>query len=131
MKSLAAITFLVPDYDEAIAWFRDVLGFTLLEDVAMGEGKRWVVMQGEAGAKLVIAKAANLVQRTRIGDAAGGRVAYFLETSDFAADHAAMLARGVKFLEAPRHESYGSVAVFQDPWGGRWDLLERREGQAS
>ena len=131
MMNLSAITFLVPDYDEAIAWFRDVLGFALLENVAMGEGKRWVVMRGNEGAKLVIAKAANLVQRTRIGDAAGGRVAYFLETSDFAGVHAAMLARGVNFLEAPRHESYGSVAVFQDPWGGRWDLLERREGRPS
>ena len=130
MKSLAAIAFLVPDYDEAIAWFRDALGFALLEDLAMGEGKRWVVMQADDGVKLIIAKASNEAQQARIGDSTGGRVGYFLETTDFAGDHAKMLKHGVRFLEAPRHEAYGTVAVFQDPWGGKWDLLERRKSRA-
>jgi catechol 2,3-dioxygenase-like lactoylglutathione lyase family enzyme len=125
-KSLAAVAFLVPDYDGAIAWFRDALGFDLIEDAPLGEGKRWVVVAppGGAGARLLLAKAADERQREAIGAAAGGRVGYFLETDDFDRDHAAMDARGVQFLEAPRREAYGVVAVFADPWGGRWDLLQ-------
>lgn len=125
-QSLAAIAFVAPDYDEAIAWFRGALGFEVIEDASLGPGKRWVVVAppGGRGARLVIAKAADDRQRAAIGQAAGGRVAYFLETDDFDRDHAAMTARGVKFLEAPRYESYGVVAVFADPWGGRWDLLQ-------
>ena len=100
----------------------------------MGPGKRWVVVAppGGAGARLVIAVAADARQRATIGAATGGRVAYFLETDDFARDHSAMSARGVRFLEAPRREPYGVVAVFADPWGGRWDLLQpaRRETKA-
>ena len=123
---IAAIAFVVPDYDDAIAWFRDALGFALIEDAPLGAGKRWVVVAppGGRGARLVLAKAANESQRAAIGAAAGGRVAYFLETDDFDRDHAAMSARGVRFLEAPRREPYGVVAVFADPWGGRWDLLQ-------
>jgi catechol 2,3-dioxygenase-like lactoylglutathione lyase family enzyme len=125
-QSLAAVAFLVPDYDEAVAWFRGALGFDLVEDARLGPDKRWVVVAppGGAGARLVLAKAADTRQRQAIGGAAGGRVAYFLETDDFERDHAAMRARGVLFLEAPRREDYGVVAVFSDPWGGRWDLLE-------
>ena len=125
-QSLAAIAFLVPDYDSAIAWFRDALGFALLADTPMEPGKRWVVVAppGGAGARLVIAEARGEDQRAAIGAAAGGRVGYFLETDDFARDHAAMQARGVRFLEAPRHEPYAIVAVFVDPWGGKWDLLQ-------
>jgi catechol 2,3-dioxygenase-like lactoylglutathione lyase family enzyme len=125
-QSLAAVAFVVPDYDSAIAWFRDALGFALLEDSVVSPGKRWVVVAppGGAGARLVIAEGANERQRQAIGAAAGGRVAYFLETDDFARDHAALSARGVRFLEAPRQEPYGVVAVFADPWGGRWDLLQ-------
>ena len=127
MRRLAAITLLVPDTDEAIAWLRDALGFALLEDRPQGD-KRWVVMAGDGGARLIVAKAATDPQRARIGDAAGGRVGYFLETDDFARDHARMIAHGVRFLEPPRREPYGTVAVFCDPWGGKWDLLEPREG---
>ena len=125
-KSLAAFTFLAPDYDSAIEWFRDALGFALLSDTPMGPGKRWVVVAppGGAGARVVIAEASDERQRAAIGAATGGRVGYFLETDDFARDHAAMAARGVPFLEAPRHEAYGIVAVFADPWGGKWDLLQ-------
>jgi catechol 2,3-dioxygenase-like lactoylglutathione lyase family enzyme len=131
-KSLAAVAFLVPDYDVAIAWFRDALGFDLIEDAPLGPDKRWVVVAppGGGGARLLLAKAADARQRAAIGAAAGGRVAYFLETDDFDRDHAAMSARGVRFLEAPRREVYGVVAVFADPWGGRWDLLQPTRRQA-
>lgn len=131
-KSLAAVAFLVPDYDGAIAWFRGALGFDLIEDAPLGEGKRWVVVAppGGAGARLLLAKAADARQCEAIGAAAGGRVAYFLETDDFDRDHAAMSARGVRFLESPRREAYGVVAVFADPWGGRWDLLQPAQRQA-
>jgi len=124
--SLAAVAFLVPDYDDAIAWFRDVLGFDLVVDQPLGPDKRWVVVAppGGAGARLLLAKAADARQREAIGAAAGGRVAYFLETDDFDRDHAALRARGVRFLESPRREAYGVVAVFADRWGGRWDLLQ-------
>lgn len=132
-KSLAAVAFLVPDYDDAIAWFRGALGFDLIEDAPLGAGKRWVVVAppGGEGARLLLAKAADARQRETIGWAAGGRVAYFLETDDFARDHAAMSARGVRFLELPRCEAYGIVAVFADPWGGRWDLLQPDKRQAT
>jgi catechol 2,3-dioxygenase-like lactoylglutathione lyase family enzyme len=125
-QSLAAIAILVPDYDSAIGWFRDALGFELLADHPMGAGKRWVVVapRGGGGARVVIAQASDERQRDAIGAAVGGRVGYFLETADFARDHGAMTARGVRFLEAPRHELYGTVAVFVDPWGGKWDLLQ-------
>jgi catechol 2,3-dioxygenase-like lactoylglutathione lyase family enzyme len=131
-KSLAAVAFLVPDYADAIAWFRSALGFDLVEDAPLGEDKRWVVVAppGGEGARLLLAKAADARQRAAIGAAAGGRVAYFLETDDFARDYAAMSARGVRFLESPRRESYGVVAVFADPWGGRWDLLQPARRQA-
>ncbi len=131
-KSLATVAFLVPDYGEAIAWFRRALGFDLIEDAPLGADKRWVVVAppGGAGARLLLAKAADERQREAIGAAAGGRVAYFLETDDFARDHATMSAQGVRFLEPPRRESYGIVAVFADPWGGRWDLLQPAERQA-
>ena len=129
--SLAAVAFLVPDYDEGILWFRDVLGFALAQDLDMGGGKRWVVAAGHGGARIVIAKAEGPRQNAAIGAATGGRVGHFLETDDFDRDHALFTARGVKFLEAPRHEPYGSVAVFQDPWGGKWDLIQPAPGGAA
>jgi len=129
-RRLAAVAFLAPDYDQAIAWFREALGFALLQDDALGGGKRWVVVgpADGAGARIVIARAEGETQRAAIGAAAGGRVGYFLETDDFDRDHAAMQARGVAFLEPPRREPYGTVAVFRDPWGGKWDLIEPRTG---
>lgn len=120
-------TFLVPDYDEAIAFFRDALGFTLHEDSDLGGGKRWVVMAGASGGKLLLARAANDDQRAAIGCQAGGRVGWFLQSDDFAADHRRIAAWGVKFTEEPRHEAYGTVAVFRDPWGNPWDLIEHRK----
>lgn len=125
-RRLALATLLVADYDEAIAWFTGTLGFTLVEDSAQGGGKRWVVVAPGygTGAGLLLARASSEAQRARIGDQAGGRVGFFLETDDFARDHAAMQARGVEFLEEPRHEAYATVAVFGDLYGNRWDLLE-------
>ncbi|THD58724.1 VOC family protein [Phenylobacterium sp.] len=116
---------LVRDYDEAIAFYVGKAGFTLVEDTPQGGGKRWVVVRpGGGGAGLLLARAAGEAQTARIGDQTGGRVFLFLETSDFAADHARMSAAGVRFLEAPRREPYGAVAVFEDLYGNRWDLIE-------
>jgi catechol 2,3-dioxygenase-like lactoylglutathione lyase family enzyme len=125
-QSIGNVTFLVPDYDEAIAWFTEALNFTLIEDVPLGEGKRWVLVAppGLGGTRLLLAEAADAQQRARIGDQTGGRVFLFLHTDDFWRDHDAMKAKGVRFLEAPRNEAYGWVAVFEDNWGSRWDLLQ-------
>lgn len=126
-RSLTSVALLVPDYDQAIAFFTTVMRFTLLEDVALGEGKRWVRVApaGGRGAALVLAQAATPQQQACVGCQGGGRVMFFLETQDFAADHAHMLAHGVHFREAPRHEPYGTVAVFEDRWGNPWDLIGR------
>ena len=126
IRSLSAISLLVPDYDEGLAFFEGALGFTVEEDVPLDGGKRWVVVAppGGAGARIVLAVPGDERQRARVGDQTGGRVGYFLLTDDFQSDHAAMRARGVTFLEAPRRERYGTVAVFADPWGGKWDLLQ-------
>ena len=127
MTALALTTFLVPEYDEAIAFFRDALDFALLEDTDLGGGKRWVVMGGASGGKLLLARAVNDKQRSSIGRQAGGRVGWFLASDDFAADHRRMTDWGVEFSEEPRHEPYGIVAVFSDPWGNPWDLIEYRK----
>jgi catechol 2,3-dioxygenase-like lactoylglutathione lyase family enzyme len=125
MPRLVHLTYLVRDYDEAIAWFTQALAFRLHEDTPLGAEKRWVLVGAENGPTLLLARAANIEQVATIGKQAGGRVFLFLETDDFARDHAAMLARGVRFLEAPRHESYGTVAVFVDLYGHKWDLIQR------
>jgi catechol 2,3-dioxygenase-like lactoylglutathione lyase family enzyme len=132
LQSLAAVTFLVPSYDEGLAFFRDALGFAVLEDTALDPNKRWVVvapLRG-AGAALLLAEPSDERQRTRVGDQTGGRVGFFLHTSDFWADYETLRARGVRFLETPRSEPYGVVAVFVDPWGGKWDLLQPTGGAA-
>jgi catechol 2,3-dioxygenase-like lactoylglutathione lyase family enzyme len=126
-QKLAFLSILVPSYDEGIAFFRDTLGFDLLEDTDMGGGKRWVrVAPTGAETQFLIAEAKE-EQRDYIGKQGGGRVWLFLQTDDFARDHAAYLAKGVNFQEEPRHESYGSVAVFQDPFGNRWDLIQFKD----
>lgn len=123
---IAKLSYLVRDYDEAIRWFTEKLGFALVEDVKLSEKKRWVVIAppGGKGAALLLAKADGDRQRAAVGDQSGGRVFLFLETDDFDRDHAAMSARGVKFLERPRSEPYGKVAVFEDLNGVKWDLIE-------
>lgn len=124
MRSLATITLVVADYDEAISFYVGQLGFALIGDVDLGGGKRWVTVGVDGGAKLLLAKADGAEQKARIGDQTGGRVGFFLETDDFARDHAAFLERGVQLLEEPRHEAYGTVAVFEDLYGNRFDLIE-------
>ena len=127
MSSLSLVTLAVRDYDEAVDFFVEALGFVVAEDTALGDGKRWVVVRPAGpmtGAGLLLARAEGAAQVARIGDQLGGRVGFFLETSDFAGDHARMLAAGVRFLEEPREEAYAVVAVFLDLYGNRWDLLQ-------
>jgi Lactoylglutathione lyase and related lyases len=118
-------TYLVREYDEAIAWFTGKLGFVKEADTDLGGGKRWVTVgPKEGGVRLLLAQAKGPEQEAAIGRQAGGRVFLFLETDDFVRDHAAFTAAGVHFIEAPRHEPYGSVAVFEDLYGHRWDLIQ-------
>ncbi|MFF1927078.1 VOC family protein [Streptomyces sp. NPDC058228] len=127
MSHIALVTLVVRDYDEAIAFYTDALGFDLLEDTDRGDGSRWVVVRPHRAAEgtgLLLARAKDDDQQSRVGAQTGGRVGFFLHTEDFAADHARMQAAGVPFLEEPRHEPYGSVAVFEDLYGNRWDLLQ-------
>ncbi|MCG7504543.1 VOC family protein [Mesorhizobium retamae] len=124
-RRVATVALVVADYHEAIRWYVDRAGFTLTSDVDLGGGKRWVTVEpAGGGARLLLAKADGAKQTASIGNQTGGRVAFFLETDDFARDHAAMLARGVEFREAPRHEPYGTVAVFADLYGNLWDLIQ-------
>ncbi|MEJ0024510.1 MAG: VOC family protein [Rhizomicrobium sp.] len=125
MPHIAHVALLVRDYDEALAWFTGKLDFGVLEDTDLGGGKRWVLVAPKGGGvALLLARAATPEQAAFIGKQAGGRVFLFLETEDFARDHAAFTARGVTFLEAPRHEPYATVAVFEDLYGNKWDLLQ-------
>ena len=124
---LALVTYLARDYDEAIEWFAQALGWELREDTDMGGGKRWVRMAPPGSqVEFLIARAVG-DQARAIGQAAGGRVAYFLHVEDFNAAMARMQAEGVRFDEAPREESYGRVAVFRDLYGQKWDLIEPRD----
>lgn len=122
---IALVTLVVPDYDAAIAFYRDGLGFDLLEDTPLSATKRWVrVAPKGGGTALLLARADGPAQDAAIGNQTGGRVAFFLETDDFARDHDRFRRAGVDFVEQPRHEPYGTVAVFTDPFGNRWDLIE-------
>ena len=125
---VAMIAVLVHDYDEAIAWYRDALGFALLEDEDRGGGKRWVRMApiGNAQFSLLLARAATAAQAAAVGNQHGGRVGFFLHTDDFARDHARLGAAGARLEESPRHETYGTVVVFRDLYGNRWDLIGPR-----
>jgi catechol 2,3-dioxygenase-like lactoylglutathione lyase family enzyme len=124
-RHLALLSLLVRDYDEAIAFYVGKLGFELVEDSELGAGKRWVVLSpGPGGSRFLLAQASDAQQAALIGGQGGGRVWLFLHTDDFEGDHARMTAAGVRFLEDPRHEAYGSVAVFEDVCGNKWDLIE-------
>lgn len=134
-QHLALVTIVVDDYDAAIRFYCDTLGFELVEDADREAGKRWVVVappgsgsNGSNGAHLLLARADGDTQRQRIGDQTGGRVFLFLHTNDFDRDYARYRARGVRFLETPREEPYGKVAVFEDVYGNRWDLLQPTAG---
>jgi catechol 2,3-dioxygenase-like lactoylglutathione lyase family enzyme len=127
-RTIANVTLVVRDYDEAIAFYTGALGFDLLDDIDLGDGKRWVrVAPQGAQTALLLAQASDDDQRGHVGNQTGGRVGFFLHTDDFQRDHAAMLAHGVTFLEPPRFEPYGTVAVFEDLYGNRWDLLELKQ----
>ena len=129
MSRLGAVSLLVRDYDEAIAFYVGKLGFDLTADIDQGR-KRWVTVTPKGGdTALVLAKATSPEQVARIGDQAGGRVWLFLGTDDFARDHGAWTAAGVTFRETPRHEPYGVVAVFEDLYGNAWDLIEPTKGE--
>jgi catechol 2,3-dioxygenase-like lactoylglutathione lyase family enzyme len=126
MQHISAVTLLVPDYDEAIAFYVGRLGFRLVEDTALSAAKRWVVVAppGSSETNLLLAQADSVDQRNAIGNQTGGRVFLILKTDDFDRDYARFKQAGVKFLEEPRAEAYGKVVVFRDVFGNKWDLIE-------
>jgi catechol 2,3-dioxygenase-like lactoylglutathione lyase family enzyme len=129
-QRLALTSLVVRDYDEAIAYYVGVLGFRLIEDTPVAaQHKRWVVVAppGSDGAALLLARATDDEQASRVGNQTGGRVFLFLYTDDFERDHRAFSERGVTFVREPRHEPYGTVAVFRDLYGNLWDLLQPRQ----
>jgi len=125
-QKIGYVALVVREYDEAIAFYTQSLGFSLIEDTNLGGGKRWVRVRppGSAGTDLLLALAVNPEQTSRIGNQAGGRVFLFLHTDDFWRDYRAMTARAVKFVRPPSEETYGTVAVFEDLYGNLWDLLQ-------
>lgn len=127
-QTLGHVALMVRDYDEAIAFFTRKLDFDLVEDSVAGEGRRWVLVspRGSQGASVLLAKASTPEQARFIGNQSGGRVFLFLQTDDFWRDYAQMKARGVTFRADPREEAYGMVAVFEDLYGNKWDLLQRK-----
>ena len=131
-QSIGLVSLVVREYEEAIAFYVEVLGFTLLEDSCVPEqNKRWVVVAppGSTESRLLLARASSLEQTERIGNQTGGRVFLFLHTDNFARDYQDYKARGVIFVREPREESYGTVAVFKDPYGNLWDLIQPRSPQ--
>ncbi len=127
---LAFVAIVVNDYDEAKKYYCDTLGFQLIEDTPQDNGgKRWVVVApyGNPQTRILLAKASSPEQSTRVGNQTGGRVAFFLHTDDFRRDFERFRAAGVKFEELPREEVYGTVAIFQDLYGNRWDLLQFKQ----
>lgn len=125
-QTIGCIALLVRDYDEAIAFFTECLRFDLLEDTPLDGGKRWVRVAppGDTGTALLLARATTPEQETRVGNQTGGRVFLFLRTDDFWGDYQEMRSRGVKFTEEPRREPYGTVAVFLDLYGNKWDFVQ-------
>ena len=133
-QALGLVSLVVREYDEAIAFYVGILGFTLVEDTYIPEqGKRWVVVAppGSTESRLLLARASNPDQATFVGNQTGGRVFLFLCTDNFARDYQAYAARGVRFVREPKEESYGTVAVFEDLYGNLWDLLQPRSLQPS
>jgi catechol 2,3-dioxygenase-like lactoylglutathione lyase family enzyme len=127
-QEITAVALVVRDYDEALAFFTGCLRFTVVEDTPLAGGKRWVVVRPPGGGPaLLLARAANPEQAARVGDQTGGRVFLFLRTDDFWRDYRDMQSRGVRFTEGPREEAYGTVAVFLDLYGNRWDLVQPRD----
>jgi len=126
-QSIALVSLVVPDYDEALAFYVGILEFELLEDSFVPEqNKRWVVVAppGAGDCQLLLARASTPEQASRIGNQTGGRVFLFLYTDDFDRDYARFGSKGVEFVREPKQQAYGKVAVFKDPWGNLWDLLQ-------
>jgi hypothetical protein len=125
MNSLGMIAIVIDDYDLAISHYVNDLGFTLIEDKEMTPEKRWVVVApGKDGARILLAKAANDQQRAAIGNSTGGRVGFFMYTTNFAETYETYISRDIEFIETPRQEAYGQVVVFKDKYGNKWDLIE-------
>jgi catechol 2,3-dioxygenase-like lactoylglutathione lyase family enzyme len=125
-RSLSGVTVIVPSYAEGLACFRDKMGFSVLEDVDLGGGKRWLVVApaNSSQARLILAQPGNDQQRQAMGQQVGDRVGFFLQTDDFDRDFADFIRSGIEFQEAPRTEPYGKVAVFRDDFGNLWDLIQ-------
>lgn len=128
-QRIGQISLLVNDYDEAIEFYTQKLGFDLVEDTNLSPDKRWVVVspKGLNGCNLLLAKASNEEQISRIGNQTGGRVLLFLYTDNFERDYSNLKEKGVKIIGEPRHEAYGSVLVFEDIYGNKWDMIEAKE----
>jgi len=129
MKNIGLVSIVVRDYDEALDFYLNKLGFILREDTVLSDTKRWVVVapDQQAGCSLLLAKAATAEQEAHIGNQTGGRVFLFLQTENFQRDYDAMLRNGVKFVREPKQEAYGTVAVFEDLYGNLWDLIEAKK----
>ena len=127
MNTLGMVAIVVDDYDVAISHYVNVLGFSLIEDKVISPEKRWVVVApSKEGARILLAKAANDQQRSAIGNSTGGRVGYFMYTTNFAETFETYTSRGIEFIESPRQEAYGQVVVFKDLYGNKWDLIEQK-----
>ena len=128
MNTLGMITIVIDEYDAAIKHYVEDLGFTLIEDTALSAEKRWVVVApSNEGAKILLAKAANETQKAAIGNSTGGRVGFFMYTTEFSQTYELYKSRGIRFIEEPRQEAYGQVVVFTDKYGNKWDLIEQNE----
>jgi uncharacterized glyoxalase superfamily protein PhnB len=127
MNTLGMIAIVVDDYDSAITHYINDLGFTLIEDTALSPDKRWVVIApSNEGAKILLAKASNEAQSAAIGNSTGGRVGFFLYTTNFLQTYESYKSKGIEFMEEPRKEAYGHVVVFKDKYGNKWDLIEQK-----
>ena len=127
MNTLGMIAIVIDEYDAAISHYVNDLGFTLIEEKVMSSEKRWVVIApSREGARILLTKAANDQQRAAIGNSTGGRVGFFLYTTNFTETYEAYSSRGIEFIESPRQEAYGQVVVFKDKYGNKWDLIEQR-----
>lgn len=126
MNALGMIAIVIDDYDDAIKHYVEDLGFTLLEDTTLTAEKRWVVVApSDQGARILLAKAANETQKAAIGNSTGGRVGFFLYTTELSQTYELYKSRGIEFIESPRQEAYGQVVVFTDKYGNKWDLIEQ------
>jgi len=127
MITLGMVTIVIDDYDVAISHYVNDLDFSLTEDKVISPEKRWVVVApSKEGARILLAKAANDQQRSAIGNSTGGRVGYFMYTTNFAETFETYTSRGIEFIESPRQEAYGQVVVFKDLFGNKWDLIEQK-----